>query len=516
MISESAGKRMSWDRVTALAVGLTAVAVFAIYGAAAIAYVDRTIDYLFFPFGNDYGEGPILYQVSALAAGEPIYQPIDRPPYFVSNYPPLFHYATWGLMRIVGDPLVAGRMISFLGALASTVLIFMLVSGTLHGGHGAAARRIGGALAALFFVTHYTVVGWSAMMRVDMLALVFGLLGMHLFVVSMRRPSLAWVYGLAFVLVGFTKPNMIAAALATFGVAFLLDRRKALAAIGTSVLACLLALAAATLATDGEFLRHVVYYNVNEYRLDLLLKRLRQSAYWRSVDLVLCAGTVGWLLVGLAGRARAAGARPGGRDLPLLLFGGLMLASLVNVLGSGKTGASVSYFLEFEAAASLIVGTLAVRFATRLRADAWGPDCRNRRLLAIIALAVLCWQGLLGWSLKYREPNWPSVTYSRQVADLIATADGPVVSEEMVLLHQAGRPAFFQPFIMTRLERDGRWDSSPVVGAMERGEVSFVVLYSEFGSATYLRRLPDGFRDALETRYRLLRRVGHLKVFVPI
>jgi len=89
------------------------------------------------------------------------------------------------------------------------------------------------------------------------------------------------------------------------------------------------------------------------------------------------------------------------------------------------------------------------------------------------------------------------------------------VSEEMVLLHRAGRPLYFQPFIMTRLARDGRWDPAPLTQAMTHGDVSFVVLYSAIGSVRYERRFPEGFRKALETRYKLYARAGHLHVYVP-
>jgi hypothetical protein len=377
---EFTGKRLPWDRVTGLAVGLAAIATFVVYGGVMAAFFDRTVDYIRYPFGNDYGEGPILFQVAALAAGDSMYQPITQAPYTVANYPPVYHYVAGFVAQLTGDPLVAGRLVSLFGALASGLLIFTLVQGTLHRDHGALPRRVGGALAALFFLTHYTVIGWSATMRVDTLALAFGLLGMQMFVLSIRRASLTWVYGLAFALAAFTKPNMVAAALATFGTAYFFHRRQALAALAVCVIAGLVALGAFAVATDGEFLRHVVTYNINEYRLDLILKRLRQSLFWRSVDFVLLFGGLVYLLVRLAARRRTGlpVPKPAVPDPPFMLFGGLMAASLINVAASGKTGASVSYFLEFEAAASLLLGTLAVRIATFIRSEAWSPACWRR------------------------------------------------------------------------------------------------------------------------------------------
>ncbi|UCH74935.1 MAG: glycosyltransferase family 39 protein [Rhodospirillales bacterium] len=517
MAVELTGKRMPWDRLSASALVLALVATFLVYGSVMLAFLDRTLEHGWYPFGNDYGEGPVLFQVAALASGESLYRPIAEAPFAVANYPPVFHYVAWLLTGLTGDPLVAGRLASFLGSLASGALIFTLVHGVLHRDHGTMARRLGGAMAALFFLSHYTVIGWSSTMRVDTLALALGLLGMQLFVLALRRPTLAWVYGLAFVMAAFTKPNMFAAALATFAAAFMLDRRRALVAATVFAGAGLAAVVWLAIATDGEFLKHVAWYNINEYRFDLILKRLRQSLFWRGVDIVLLFAGIGYLVIRLISRPEIAPsvARRRDPDLPLMLFGGLMAASLFNVVGAGKTGASVSYFLEFEAAAALLLGTLVVRMTTFLSADRWSPDCGRRRVMAIFALAVLCWQATVGWAVKFREPDWQAIAFSRQVAEMIATADGPVISEEMVLLQRAGKPLYFQPFIMTRLAEDGRWDAAPLTQAMRRGDVAFVVLYSAIGSARYQRRFPEGFRAALETRYDQVAQVGHLGVFAP-
>lgn len=517
LTAELTERRLPWDRITAMALALAVIATLAVYGLVMVAFFDRTLDYIHYPFGNDYGEGPILFQLAALTAGDPIYQPIAEAPYAVANYPPVFHYVVWPIALILGDPLVAGRLVSFLAALASGILIFTLVGGSLHREHSPLARRVGAAIAGLFFLTHYTVIGWSATMRVDTLALAIGLLGMQLFVLSLQRPKLTWVYGAVFVLAAFTKPNMAAAALATFGTAYVLRRRDAAKALAISCIAGLGALSWLAVATDGEFFRHVVVYNVNEFRIDLLVKHLRQSVFWRGTDIVVLIGGGCYLLfrVFMRRRAHPAAKRSGLTDVPSMLFGGMLAASLLNIIGSGKTGASVSYFLEFEAAASLLLGILAVRLATFLRSDPWSPACRRRRILVVAGLAVLCWQATVGWDMKFRAPDWQAVSYSQRVADLIATADGPVVSEEMVLLQRAGRPLYFQPFIMTRLAQDGRWDPTPLTRAMRNGEVSFVVLYSAIGSARYKRRFPEGFRAALESRYRLREQVGHLAVYVP-
>ncbi|MDH5558604.1 MAG: glycosyltransferase family 39 protein [Alphaproteobacteria bacterium] len=501
--------------MTGLAVLLAAAATLSVHGAVMVAFIDRFADYVRYPFDLDYAEGPILYQLAKLTAGESLYQPVSQAPYTVSNYPPVYHYVVWLVNHIIGDSQIAGRIISLAGSLVSALLIFTLVRGALHKAYGVAHRNFAGLLAALYFLAHFTVIGWSAMMRVDTLALTFGLLGMQLFVLSLRYPSLAWLCGLSFVLAAYTKPNVMAAALATFGVGLLVARPQAIRAFAVTFTVGLSVLAVVAVVTDGEFLRHVFLYNINEIRMDLFYWRMRETMAWRTTDVLLLFFSLAWLGTWLVRRRRKGPEAAPLPELSFILFGSYLAASLINVLGSAKNGSSVSYFLEFEAASSLLVGALTVRFSDFLRRQAWGPDCWRLRFLGIFALAVLCWQATFGWHLKFTPPDWSAVANSQHVVDIIADADGPVVSEEMSLLYRSGQPLYFQPFIMTRLERDGRWDSAPFTSAMERGEIPFVVLYGAIGSVQYYRRFPEKFQRALETRYRQLGQYGHLAVYVP-
>jgi hypothetical protein len=111
-----------------VAVGITLV----LQMAGAAAYVDYAAAYLAFPGNEDYGEGPILYQLEWLRAIGTMYRPIAEPPHAVSNYPPVFHLATWLMTTVFDDPLTAGRLVSLLSTLASCLLIFAIVYSQLR------------------------------------------------------------------------------------------------------------------------------------------------------------------------------------------------------------------------------------------------------------------------------------------------------------------------------------------------------------------------------------------------
>src|ERR1700751_1610362 len=75
------------------------------------------------PFGLDYGEG-IVWQQALLIPGPRMYGPIDRLPFIVFHYPPVYHLASRAVMAFGVDPLAAGRMVS----VASTAVIAISIA----------------------------------------------------------------------------------------------------------------------------------------------------------------------------------------------------------------------------------------------------------------------------------------------------------------------------------------------------------------------------------------------------
>lgn len=450
MSTDLSPRRISWEKIAAVAMVLMAGVTLAVHVAGAFAFFDRSAAFIAFPANQDYGEGPILYQLAAVRAGETMYHPIADPPYGVSNYPPVFHLATWLMTAIVDDPLAAGRLVSFLAALASSLLIFTLVYGTLGRDHSPVVRAFAGALASLFFLAHYSIVMWSAMARTDMLALALGLLGMQIFVLSIRRQSLAYLYGLTFVLAAFTKQNMIAAAIATFATAFLLDRRQTYVVFFVSVLAGLIMIAVLQATSDGQFLLHAFLYNLNDFRWNQFGRAALQFVILNPVELLLLFYGLSHLFVDWR-RSRRGGHIAKGRwttpDIPLILFSSFVAASLLNVISFVKYGAAANYFMEFGAAGSLLLGMITVRVTTYMRTRGHGPGYVTHSLLVITGLFILCWHLNLGWDYKYRHPYKALVPYTQRVLDLAASVDGPVISEDMVLLYKTGKPLFWKSVV---------------------------------------------------------------------
>ncbi|HMP43439.1 MAG TPA: hypothetical protein PKA05_23910, partial [Roseiflexaceae bacterium] len=100
------------------------------------AFGVRMLQLLGYPYPLDYGEGPLLAQVAALAGGTPLpalYGDPDQPPFLVVNYPPLFHLLTLLLAWPAGSLLTAGRIVSLLAAPAALAALAGLIRPTLPG-----------------------------------------------------------------------------------------------------------------------------------------------------------------------------------------------------------------------------------------------------------------------------------------------------------------------------------------------------------------------------------------------
>lgn len=318
-----------------------------------VSFGDHARQMLGFAYPLDYGEGPLLAQVDRLRAGTPIwalYSDPSAPPFMIVNYPPVYLLLTAWLSIPFGSPLIAGRIIGLISALAATVALGVLAQPT-----NAAQRswrqqwRI--VLPALLFLTIPIVREWAALMRVDMLGVALGLWGLVAFRRSGVRANL--LGGLLLAASLCTKPSLLAAPLAAggwllwqIGTTSAATRRLALrdlivwgSAMGGAGLLCIGLL---QWASGGWFWLHVVAANANRWEADLAWGFWRDQfrLRWALVGLALLA-------VGLIWRTEQKHTTAG-RDwliLPLLYT----LGGVITALGVGKVGAYSNYFLELYA-----------------------------------------------------------------------------------------------------------------------------------------------------------------------
>jgi hypothetical protein len=500
------------------------------------------------PFQLDAEEGFILDQALRLRAGETIYPTLDTTPYTVGNYPPLL---PWVYSRIEGNLADAGSLgrgrllIQTTLALCALAIAAIVVART--------RRLLPAVLAALLWLNTYEVYQWGSYVRVDFPALMLALAGLAAFLFT-RGAAGAALAGLLFLCAVYTRQTMLCAPLACAAAGAIADRRRLAWLVLPPLVLGLLVLAALQGATEGEFWRHIVSYNVNEiawsrFRAVLVHEIWFFHRWW---ILAVAAGLLGWVLLRALPRGSAqaedaaqaaqrtaelapdyaepppepaqADAVPP-RDARAWVLPLYVPLALLSSLAAAKTGAAVNYFLEPLAAGAVALGCLLGGLQNGVLAGA-GRGVRARVLACCGVIAVLMltslhvhrtlWRGdgtqmtaaLARVSSAAPEPN--VAENGRLLTTFLRQAPGEIYSEEPIFTLLAGRRVLFQPFIMSQLAREGVWDERPFLHMLRARHFSVLVLTEDLTrDGVEFERYTPAMAQAIRESYGL---VGEVRV----
>jgi dolichyl-phosphate-mannose-protein mannosyltransferase len=421
-------------------------------GWAVLHFMGQGWDALAFPYPLNYGEGPLLDQAVRLAEFQNIYRSdLTRPPYVVSNYPPLFPLVQAPLVWLFGPAFWYGRLISLLSAAAVTLFVGLTL-------HALTRDRLAAVAGALIFPAMPYVVRWSSLARVDLLGLALSWAG--LFVLA-RWPHRRWsvvAAGLLLVAAVYTRQTYaLAAPLAAF--VWLLahgQKRRALELAGVAGGAGLILFGTLNILTGGGLFLNMVTANLNDFR-------------WERVSLNALGALLACPLL-LLGALTFLVFAPRKINRSWWLVAPYLAASVPLALLVGKVGSDVNYLLELSAALGLATGAMI----------SWQRKRPRVRTLLIVLLAVQVLA--LGQSSQVASGLQDYVIEQRdevgQLSRIVAEAKGPVLADDyMGLLPLNGRRIYIQPFEMTQLARDGAWDQRPFVRAIEEERFPVIMIW---------------------------------------
>jgi hypothetical protein len=426
----------------------------------------------------DYGEGIVMWQAANVTKWKKAYHPVEEYPHIVFHYTPLFHLTSRALAPLTNNLLEAGRLTSILSLAATCLIGALLTAWTLPPGGSGFARSVAAFTAgALFFST--PVWTWGVLMRVDMLAIFLTVVGLTLFVGARRRPLFSFLAFVFFVAAVYTKQTSLAAPIACFILAFIERPRRALQLLGFSTALGLVVLALLLNATDGLILRHLITYNQNPYFPEQILSKLKYH-YQYLVGPLLFAGLFPIALLRprktrLITRLRIVLKRTLFERCVLIVAVYFWMSALIAAATISKQGAFDNYFLEMDVAACWLSGMLVGWLARRI---SFTPR-RAFVFLQVIVIFVLLVQCGTAWrkiAAIQRTHAHPPVDRSHEVVNFIKELPGPVYSEDMVILMQAGKEIPAEPAIITALAADGKWNESGFVDRIRNAEFSAIVV----------------------------------------
>ncbi len=157
---------------------------------------------MFYRFSITYNEGWTVYHSDAVSKGKQIYDTKD--PFTPVVYPPLFFYLEGLIGKLLGNFLMIGRILSFLGLICTSILAALIV-------RRFSRNVIGSIFAGIFFCGSVAAIAsqYVAMNDAQLFAHVLSAAGMSSYLRS-RKDSSLWPAALLITAALFTKHNLIA------------------------------------------------------------------------------------------------------------------------------------------------------------------------------------------------------------------------------------------------------------------------------------------------------------------
>jgi hypothetical protein len=269
-------------------------------------------------------ESVVAAQATMLAQDGTLYYDLNRYPYTVAAYMPIFYWLSAGLIKFGLPVFLAGRLWSFAAMIGIFVLTWRMLMLYTEDRYCAWTGTVICASTALISV-------WGAVAQVDTVAIFWTLAAFYQFSRYYVRGESTLVWAGACVLAAFfTKQTTLACPAAIFVLLWFRNRKVALQfGAGLAVIAAVLAIAINT-ALSGRFLADTVIANMNP----MAFEKLRVHAAYAVI-------AIGQLLI-----IAAAGARPVIRSRSVALYVYFATAATILALTGGKIGSDSNYQIE--------------------------------------------------------------------------------------------------------------------------------------------------------------------------
>ncbi len=431
------------------------------------AWIGITI--LVYPYGVNFGEAILLDLAKRLIGGQAIYTAnLQNPPFFFSNYPPVYPALMAVTSLITGLPLLfLGRLISLLSAVACLTIIWRFALKTT-------GSRLAGLLAGALFIGHPYVITWSSLARMDLLALAFSLLSLWIVIEHWKSRGALLLAAVCLLTAIFTRQTyLFAVPLANLVWLWHKDWRKLVFYVSIICAGGLFITGLLNLNTHGGFFFDVVQANVGVYSITHTLIMLRQFAFTWPVIILLSGIAI--TLVIIATQPVETNSVKDGLTQPFLKYGlipytaGALLAALM----IGKEGSDINYLLELMAALSVWGACGAIWLSSRLKVS---PS-----LVSVLLIVQLFWIFIgAGLPLLNRvnailaNQPWRDALFQEVKA---AVKQGQVLADdELDLVVLAGQHIYYEPFLFGQLYATNQWNPTTLIDEIHNQQFSLILI----------------------------------------
>jgi hypothetical protein len=425
--------------------------------ALSVALVVRTAHVVPLRIVVNYNEGWNAYHTADLMAGRPLYP--DPAGVYLNNYPPLSFYIVAAATRAVGDPLIAGRVVSLLAFVALTAL---LAGTAIVLGCGATEALFAAAVFALDLLLHTDY--YVGADDPQLLALAVSAAAIAVVLPAPRTSARLALAATLLVAAVFIKHNLFAP-IATAAWLLIVDRRS-----GWRLIGCTAALAAAAAGVS------LLLFG-RGFATGIMMPRLFTGGKLQSMAAVWLPR---WTVFLIAGGALARRLRGDERALFAILYAAVATAGGIVLLG----GAGVYWNAMIEAQWALCLTAAVV--LDRLKA---ARAAVRRTVTAAYALAPAVSLALLvtvQWLSPrfWLDPRWHEAATAAREIEFLRQHAGAALCEDLTLCFFAGKTAEADYFALSQLVIRDPARARPVARRIEDRAYSVVLL-----------DLPPGGRD---------------------
>ena len=462
-------------------------AAFAILGVSIIMVVWFPLLHIRSAVSFNYNEGWNAYRQLMTAERQPLY---GKPPaLWMTNYPFLSFHIVGSLGALIGNMVLAGRIIAFF----SMILIAAFAGGIVQLVSGSAQGGVYAGLCLFLWMATFT----PELMAVnDPELLGAAVAGFGLLAYVKGPEGLLWVglSALAFAASLFIKQDFIALPLSV-ALHLAVNRRwRALAVWLPAGFVAAILLTGLTFRLDGPWF----FANLLQPRA-YVLRNLGYNIAQYSVHFAAPLAVCGAFLI-----------RDRGIPCRGLLFLLLLITHAVSIFFSGGDGVAQNIFSP-PMIALAVAGAIALCSLSR---------SRNLALFAaVLAVPVLAGAAFVPFQVQKdlaAQRNLPAVAQAAQRAvTLLRSVNGPAICEDILLCLDAGKPLGFDPYFVKDQLLIGRLKEPDVLALLLSHRYAAIEIDGSVKAASRRRRFTRAFMQTLLTQYRPVLDSGIYSVFEP-
>ena len=400
---------------------------------------------LAFPLDPDYTAGELLDHLTLWLESGVLYPALgEGSPPRVLNYPPLVLILGRALTALGAPPLLAGRLVNWLGSalIVAALAAWLRARGVKGSALLGTIGLLGASVPVIYGAGQFHIEMWAAGLTIGGFALAD----------RGRTDRALFAAGVVLALACFAKQTQVVPALVALAWLWRQRRSGRGLALAGFVLVGAAGAAAMSIAWGGEVWRHLIVYTAGTYSLaNLGLQLASHAAPWT-------------ILLGIAAWAGTRGRRGSGSDLAWWYWCGSLLWSMSAI----RDGSGYPYFLDLHLATVMIAGPVI-----------FGDGRTKLRRVVVPWLAAAQVVGAnIGVGALVAVNLGRLAERSGELASVCAALppEGPVLVEEAGLARACGRRPELHPFIMTSLARRGLWDASTFEEDVRAGSYSVVVV----------------------------------------